>query len=719
MSATVVEPSHVLPAKIRHRSPIRGEIQALRALAVGLVLLNHLWPDRVPGGYIGVDIFFVISGYLITAHLMREADNTGRINLPSFWARRAKRLLPAALAVLAFSIVMAAAWLPITTRQSAFDQIGAAGVYVLNWLLAASSLDYFAQGSALSPVTHFWSLSVEEQFYLVWPLLLAGCLWLTRTRWSAARCYVIVGTFACVFVASFLWGIRESAVEPDAAYFQTAGRAWEFAAGGLLAFVPAATAQIKRWLIPIAWTAWMALGFSSFVFDAESGFPGAFALVPVIATAIIIWVGDINHSWAPTALTSFGPIQWLGDASYSAYLWHWPLIVAATSILNRDLHGADKVVILGVALSVAYLSKRFIEDPVRSMTTARWGKPRWVLWATATAMLMVVVVTVTMSTQMGERARTAAASVAQQAKVSGKCFAGQAVVSGETCDKSHLLSDENLVLVNESNQNSLVPPGGTCQELRGSTQVRGCSFGVEKGRETTGAALIGDSHARVWAPALSAIAEQEGLRITSYLQSACPATLDPAIEYRDNTYRDGCKQWREAAIAKVAADPSIDVVVTSSNDRSYFIGGASEGSLRATDPGDGYVAAWETWLSAGKRVVVINDVPQHPVRVPDCLARSPQRVDPCTMNHQLVQGAGPLRLAANRIDDPKFTFVDFENVFCDHDVCHSVVGGVPAYIDSDHVTTAFARSLASEFVGVLTGTTVSAASIAQPSPAGR
>ena len=137
------------------RSLFRPDIQALRAVAVGLVLLNHLWPQRVPGGFIGVDVFFVISGFLITAHLRREVDSSGRVGLPAFWARRAKRLLPAAMVVLAFSVVVTAVWLPITNRQSAFDQIGAAGTYVLNWVLASSSLNYFAQGSASTPVTHY------------------------------------------------------------------------------------------------------------------------------------------------------------------------------------------------------------------------------------------------------------------------------------------------------------------------------------------------------------------------------------------------------------------------------------------------------------------------------------------------------------------------------------------------------------------------------------
>lgn len=186
---------------------VRADIQSLRALAVGLVILNHLWPGDLPGGYIGVDIFFVISGYLITSQLLREVDATGTVKLGRFWARRAKRLLPAALLVLVVSSVITLTLVPLLYQQSAFRQIAASGAYFLNWLLFAESADYFAQTDALSPVTHYWSLSVEEQFYIVWPLLILGVVVLTKARSARVRRASLALAMSALLATSFAWAV--------------------------------------------------------------------------------------------------------------------------------------------------------------------------------------------------------------------------------------------------------------------------------------------------------------------------------------------------------------------------------------------------------------------------------------------------------------------------------------------------------------------------------
>jgi peptidoglycan/LPS O-acetylase OafA/YrhL len=202
---------------VARRNRFRPEIQALRAVAVLLVVLNHLWPGRISGGYIGVDIFFVISGYLITSHLRREADSTGRIALGAFWARRAKRLLPASLLVLALSLVATIIWLPVTAWANAVTQIGAAGAYILNWVLASESVNYFTAGSSGTPVTHYWSLSVEEQFYIVWPLIILACFVFSGRLRPQARKRVLVSAFALILVASFCWALFSTATQPSAA----------------------------------------------------------------------------------------------------------------------------------------------------------------------------------------------------------------------------------------------------------------------------------------------------------------------------------------------------------------------------------------------------------------------------------------------------------------------------------------------------------------------
>lgn len=678
------------------KRPQRGDIQALRALAVGLVLLNHLWPERLTGGYIGVDVFFVISGYLITAHLLREITATGRIKLASFWAKRAKRLLPAAMTVLVFSAVVTAMWLPITNRQSAFDQIGAAGAYLLNWLLAASSLDYFAQGSALSPVTHYWSLSVEEQFYIVWPILLPLGALATRKITHRGHTAVFVAIIAAVGLTSFAWAVHSVATEPAAAYFETTGRAWEFAIGGLIAFVPAISPRLRTAAIPAVWLAWGALAYAAYSFGPTSGVPGFKALIPVLATAAIIWAGDIQHSWAPRNLTSFGPVQALGNISYSLYLWHWPLIVAAPIVLQRGLTAKDKAVILLVTFALAYLTKRFIEDPVRSSRLPLMERSRHVLLLTAASMALLLACTVPASAQVGAEARASALALNAESVNPADCFGAQSVLSGTSCPESHEISDPSDTLGASGAQDALVSNGSTCQQVRGNPEILTCSFGKPDGEQAIDVALVGDSHAGMWASALDAISVDRGLRVTMYTNSACPVTLDSRMmgpSDRVPAHQASCVTWREAVVSSIAANPEIDVIVTTSHDRTYR---QSDGSA---DDGSGYVSAWQTWLDAGKQVVVINDTPEQPGSVPECISKSRDGGRSCTVPLTSITTPGPMQRAASQIDSDRFAFVDYSDVFCDSDRCYSVIGGIPAYFDSHHLTAAFARSFNDDFLG--------------------
>lgn len=677
----------------REKAPLRGDIQALRAFAVGVVLLNHFWPERLTGGFIGVDIFFVISGYLITAHLHREITLTGHIQLVSFWARRAKRLLPVAMIVLFFSILVAALWLPITERQSSFDQIGAAGAYWLNWLLAASSVDYFAQGAALSPVTHYWSLSVEEQFYILWPILLLLGAIATKRVFGRSRNSILIMTIAIVSAASFAWAAYSASTAPAAAYFETTGRAWEFAIGGLIAFIPAISTKLRAAAIPALWLAWGALFLAAYTYDPSSGVPGPKALLPVLATAAIIIAGDINHPWAPRALTSFAPVQAMGNLSYSLYLWHWPLIVAAPFVLNREITARDKFIIIALTFALALLSKRFVEDPIRNSRATILRRPQPVLLLSAASLAALLAISVPMSINIGIQARASAQALYEQAVDPSDCFGAQAALSGTECENSHVLRDPYAVLGTWGVQNEVLANGNSCQQVRGNPEVISCSFGKPEGEQRLNVALVGDSHAGMWVTALDAIAQERGIRVTTYLDAACPVTSDSSVvgAYDSIPYHQAaCLEWRENVIASIAESENIDVVITSSRDRSY---NTVDG---VPDSGDGYVTAWNSWLGSGKQVIVLNDVPNLPFAVPECLASAKISGD-CTAPADAYDRLGPLGVAAEKISDPLFSFVDYVPVFCDSR-CYSVIGGIPAYLDGEHLSAAFARSFGPKFL---------------------
>jgi peptidoglycan/LPS O-acetylase OafA/YrhL len=351
----------------RRRDGFRTDIQALRALAVTLVVVNHLWPNQLTGGYIGVDVFFVISGFIISSQLIREINRTGRIQLAQFYGRRVRRLLPAAFLVLIFVVIATYALLPRSLWTNYAEQVMASATYWQNWLLAAKFATHAPTQAQYTAVIHYWSLSVEEQFYLLWPLLLL-LLFSIRARWARYAGMTIVG-FLSLGYSVYL---TEAAKSP--AYFVLPVRVWEFAIGALVALAG------PRFIMPrIAANLTSLLGFAmimaaALLFTLQSPFPGAIALIPAVGTALIIAAGtDPRRQWH-TTLSSSAPVQTLGDISYSLYLWHWPLVILAPFALpglvtNGLLDLPLAVGILVVSLLLAYLSKRLIEDPVR-----RWPR---------------------------------------------------------------------------------------------------------------------------------------------------------------------------------------------------------------------------------------------------------------------------------------------------------------------------------------------------------
>ena len=378
-------------------SAFRTDIQALRAIAVLLVLAFHVWPSHITGGYIGVDVFFVISGYLITGHLLREVASTGRIDLPVFYARRARRLLPAASLTLAAVGIASYLWMPALTWTTVAADMVTSTLYAENWALVRRSVDYGAQGQTPSPLQHFWSLAVEEQFYLGWPLLVAGVTAARRRRLGAKptalpgmapplpplRTYALPMGMLCAF--SFLSSLYYARTSPASGYFMTHTRLHELGLGGLLGVwavrVPAKTHAGSKLGVPVTYLAsqWprtlsaaaglVAIGSSGFLFTPRLPFPGSSALVPVLGAVAVISAGegvDNTHALAPILAHPW--LQYVGDISYSLYLAHWPVVVVYPFITGRavDDSFADGVTVMLVSWAIAHECKRGWEDRFRT-----------------------------------------------------------------------------------------------------------------------------------------------------------------------------------------------------------------------------------------------------------------------------------------------------------------------------------------------------------------
>ncbi|GAA1826338.1 acyltransferase family protein [Agromyces salentinus] len=672
----------------------RPDIQALRAVAVSLVLLNHLWPLRVTGGYVGVDVFFVISGFLITSHLGRELFATGRVRLGAFYARRARRLLPAALLVLAFGAIATMLWVPMISWPRAATEIAASAFYVENWVLSALSVDYSAQNDAATVAQHYWSLSVEEQFYLIWPLAMMLAWMAARTASPTRRRAAVALTLAGIGVISLVAGIWMTWSSPAQAYFVTFTRAWEFAAGALLALA-AHRLRLPRAIAEIA----SLLGFalilaSALLFDQLTPFPGVAALVPVLGTLLVIAAGGAAARLIHERVSSLRPVQWLGDVSYSVYLWHWPLIVILPFVLLRPMTTLDKVGVLLATLVLAWLTRRFVESPGQRWTWAR-SSARRTFGAMVAGMAAIAVLSggIAWGYAMDERSRT----VPTDPPTAESCEGPNAVSDAAQCE-SPFAVPAKVVAMGERNAYYQTPDA--CGDLLPLLEAgderttRVCDYS-DGSAAATDVWLIGDSHAQQWQWALFDMAREHGWRLTiSFLGGCPPAEVAFAGYGRDKSdaKNERCMRWGETAAAHIERERPA-YVFTSSFTRKQLV---DDGTGRPAEIqyAEGLTAYWSRWTAAGATVVVLGDPPFNAaVRDRDCVLLNASDPLRCAVGRDVAQPPDPMLLAARSSADPGVIAFDPTPYFCDEGSCYGVIGGVPAYFDGDHLNVEYTRLL--------------------------
>jgi peptidoglycan/LPS O-acetylase OafA/YrhL len=675
-------------------SPMRPEIQALRAVAVTLVLVYHLWPTPLPGGFVGVDVFFVISGFLITSHLLREVVRTGTVSVTQFWARRIRRLLPAAYAVLLASLAATVWWVPRSAWEQAYQEIGASALYAVNWLLAINSVDYLAADRTPTIVQHYWSLAVEEQFYIVWPLLILLAIALARRYWlrsgdeqvdRSESLIAIAVALGLIALGSLAFSIVATARSQPVAYFITPTRAWEFAAGGLLAFAPIG---LPSW-VPTAfgvaarstasWTGLAAIGLAALTFSAATPFPGYIALLPVAGAALVIWAGDVQHRWAPTAVAGFGPIQLVGDLSYSIYLWHWPLIVLYPYLRGHAPEVKGGLLICALSVALAWLTKVLVEDPFRYRKF--WTASRRHTYALmGVGMVATLTIVGSAALELQHERQTDGERIAAGLSGVVKCFGAAALAPGAECARPFAVP-ETMDTAFASHDLGLFRICHTGFD----TAMMSCAVGDPAG--TVGVAVIGNSHALAFANGLDRYARENAWLLEVYVRPGC---LGVALEQVGGYPAEECVSWTRAVIDRLVQKPGIDIVVFQSyvdvvppeytpEQRIAFIA-----LMRTT---------WERLLEAGKRVAVISDPPGTiPDRTPDCVSREIHRYDPCRRPLGTFLLSNAMFEAAK--ETPGVTAVDITPYFCDRTFCHSVIGGVVVYFDAHHLTTTYAVTLA-------------------------
>jgi peptidoglycan/LPS O-acetylase OafA/YrhL len=630
----------------------------LRGLAVALVVIFHLWPHVLPGGYVGVDVFFVISGYLITGLLAQMALRDGRISLIEFYSRRIRRLLPAAILVLLVTLLGTLLFISKARWEETAKQILASALYVENWRLAHQAVSYLDADNLPTPVQHYWSLSIEEQFYIVWPVLMIGVIWLAR-RWQLSLRRCLAMTLSLVFAASLVASIVLTKTDPAQAYFVSHTRLWELALGGLLMlgeqrFQSGAGASRLLALAGI-----VGILASALLFSATTPFPGASALLPTLATVLVILAGEVQVGRFRGL--DFWPLRFIGDRSYSIYLWHWPLI---TFFLGQgySLTFASGVGLIAVTLVLSDLSYRYVEQPYRQPRGGAWWKPLGygtiavlACVAASEGLLHFVTTQRTDITLIGTPAYPGPAAL----------LAGAAVPDGV---------DLLPPLARLRRDVSSLFAAGCQQNLKGAKPV-GCVLGDPAGTQTI--VLVGDSHAAQWGPALNKIAKDRKFKLVSFSKSACAFARAPTMS--DGKPYPSCYEWREKVLAEILKLRPLAVITSQSN----------AGSVPDDLMIEGLRDVWSRLTEAGSRIIVIRNTPLMRFEPGDCLSATPAK---CFTKRSDAELNDVLTLAAE--GQKNVRVVDMTDAICGPDLCAAVVGNMIVWRDNGHLTATYSLALA-------------------------
>ena len=597
------------------------QIQGLRALAAILVTLFHA--RLVPGGFIGVDIFYVISGYLITGLILREIEKTGTLDLKSFYQRRIKRLLPTSVFVLFVTAIFAWILFPPITRDSLGRDLFAAAAYISNYLFAWWQNDYQNLNATPSPFIHYWSLAVEEQFYLVWPIFI---LFLAR---YGKR--VILGGIAVTTFLSLIFSIYLTQAAPIWAFYSLPTRAWELGFGALLLFIP----DFKKKMRILPWSGFLGIAISALNFNENTAFPGKNALLPVLATTVLM--ATIKY-WPPLFddLANSGISQWLGAISYPLYLWHWPALVLPSSALGRPLRIYERFLCIVLTVVLAHLTSKYVEDPLRHKKLRTATVYKGAVITTALSLIAGIVI-----------ASSASSIITTKGAASYKF---------------------DLVKVMEKP----AVYGDGCHVNYGETKSGYCTYGNKNSSTTI--VLYGDSHAAQWFPALEKLANERGFKLVSLTKSACPA-VDSKRPDQGAFKMVHCTKWRQNSIARIAKIKPMAVITSSFQ---YFTPANTKIS-RSQWWSDGQRKLLKDLQGSTAHLIYISDTPRPLRDIPNCLAsRNSSSCDSTEKSRvSIVSG---------------FQVVDPTPWLC-ASYCPAIVDGTVAYRDASHISVQMAVKL--------------------------
>lgn len=696
-------------------SETRADIQAMRALAVVAVVLYHLWPHRLVGGYAGVDIFFVISGFLMTSHILKGLEGGGwergkRLKFFSeFYFRRIRRLAPAALVALAgvliifWALFYEKAFLLLSTAR----QVISSALFSQNWILWLDAVDYLAQESEVTAVEHFWSLSLEEQFYLIWPLFLMLIVLLGIRAGRKSR---FLFFFIAIFTStSFVYCVYLTYNFPSAAYFVTPSRLWEMSLGGLIALIPLTNTSrsvISDKLIQFSPYIGLLMCVGSVIFlDAKSiRFPGYWALIPTLGTGLIILTGSKTSLFERISL--FRPLQFIGNISYSLYLWHFIILKAFYfyDIYYGDgtlYHYEKLLLILPGSVLLASLSYYLIEQPclrIKNRNTLLYGVGLFLV-----VLLLAAYATYNYGMNTGgqdrveinNRLQSSITNILEGSAITpDMCLGSISIDHPEVCQST--FGQVNAGLLQDAGRD--LDEATKCDNVLFSTPDKICVLGkVDSDKSVL---LWGDSHAMHFSNALDIAAKQLGIKLVVAVRSSCPPLLFTESDAQkvfdqgnEQLVRNAPGCWkRNSWVVSSREFQTAEIVILSS---VYF--SAAEHKHNAHLFADNFAAL------GSKNIVFIRDVPQIAV-YPDFVPADLKNKSEFMLNKGVYSvpkshvSVGDELFAA--LDEAKANYfrLDTTDRFCKDDKCYLAIGSIPVYRDGGHLSGTYSTSLGPWFV---------------------
>ena len=662
------------------RSEFRPDIEGLRAVAIILVLLYHAQIPWFPGGFIGVDVFFVISGFLITRTLLSEAQASGAIRLREFYARRVRRLLPASALVLVATGVGVLVALPSSMWRTFGGDIVAAGTYIVNWRFAFRAVDYLAQDIMPSPVQHFWSLSVEEQFYLIWPALIIGGIALGRRTQRPVQGMIGLVLVVVVLAPSLFWSIFSSGREPASAFFATTTRLWELAAGALIAVFGTVAFQKGATRIVVKGTGLLLLIGASVLVDGSVPWPGVAAFAPIVGTGLLIIGGGGSNDVIERGLSTL-PMRKVGAWSYSLYLWHWPPL----AILAARWGGLTtwQAVLITLASAIpAVAAYKWVETPLRFGRSLQVSPSLTMSVGTTLTLASVVV-------GLGVALAVPIGAALVSADDSAPLIGARAIVPGS--DAETLLAQVRATTTffpspaaATSDRPTLYDEG--CQQNQTDSQPVVCESGDPEGDRLI--LVVGDSKVAQWEPALDVIGRNQEWRILTVTKSACElTTATPATA--DGPYTS-CEEWNDEVFDLVGKlNPELILVSQGSatawnNDTS-----SSERDVMV----EGMLGAYERVTAQGSRLGIVLDNPHPRFVVRDCVAERPDDLASCAFPLDEIEATGGRSVQQEVAELGGYPILDMTDMICPDGICLPIIGGVLVYRDS-HLTATYVTSMA-------------------------